>query len=407
MMGISQPDVTYSEQVIPGQASEIASAVPLFIGYTQQGPAYSAVSINSFADFEGEFGEASTTTGILYYAVKHYFDNGGSGGFVLSLGTYGALESMTADLLVAAFGDDRISKAVAEEDSITLVAIPDMVLLDDADSSHWAQAWLALLNICQARRGVFGLFDTPDTADNARACLAGFIGNHPAGPEWGAAYWPRLVTSYGDDEQNPVVVPPSAALAAVIEYTDGQSGVWKAPANVALAQVVKPAQSWLQSDGLFQSAGASINLIRSFPGRGTRVWGCRTLTSDTTSPWLYVQIRRFVASIEAELSQIGRHFVFEANNALTWIRFKGLAHIWLRQLWLDGGLYGAQEQEAFYIQIGLNETMTEDDIAQGKMIMNVGVAVAYPAEFIAISLVFDTRMNLMQQPDGVATGAAQ
>ena len=407
MMGISQPDVTFSEQVIPGQASEIATAVPLFIGYTQQGPAYSAVWINSFQNFEGEFGEASTTTGVLYHAVKHYFDNGGSGGFVLSLGTYSVLGNITADQLVAAFGDSRISKVVAEEGNITLAAIPDMVLLDDADSHHWAQAWLALLSICQARRGVFGLFDTPDAAANASACLAGFISNHPAGPEWGAAYWPHLVTNYGDDEQNPVVVPPSAALAAVIECTDQQSGVWKAPANVALAQTVKPTQSWLLSDGLFQTAGPSINLIRSFPGRGTRVWGCRTLTSDTTSPWVYVQIRRFVAYIEAELSRIGRHFVFEANNAFTWIKFKGGAHIWLRQLWLDGGLYGEEEQEAFYIQIGLNETMTEDDIAQGKMIMNVGVAVAAPAEFIAISLAFDTRMNLMQQSDSAALEAAQ
>jgi phage tail sheath protein FI len=406
MMGINQPDVTFSEQVIPGQSSQFDSAVPLFIGYTQQGPTYSAVKVNSFSDFEGEFGGASTTVGILYYAVKHYFDNGGSGGFVLSLGAYSALENVTADQLITAFQDARISKEVATDSSITLVAMPDMVLLADDDASHWAQAWLALLAICQARRGVFGLFDTPDTARNASACLTGFNNNDPASPEWGAAYWPHLVTDYGTDGQNPIVVPPSAAVAAVIEYTDQQSGVWKAPANVALAQVVKPSQSWLQSDGLFQSGGTSLNLIRSFPGRGTRVWGCRTLTPDTSSPWLYVQIRRFVAYIEMELSQIGRHFVFEANNALTWIKFKGLAHIWLRQLWLDGGLYGEEEAEAFYIQIGLNETMTADDINQGKMIMNVGLAVTYPAEFIVMSLTFDARMSFTQPTVSTTAGEA-
>ncbi|MGF6903064.1 phage tail sheath family protein [Paraburkholderia sp. GAS348] len=398
MMGISQPDVTFSEQAIPGQSNQIESAVPLFIGYTQQGAKFSAVRINSFSDFERLFGGASTTAAILYYAVKHYFDNGGSGGFVLSLGDYSALESITAAQLLSAFGDARISEAVAIESTITLVAMPDTVLLEGAGaaSSEWAKAWFALLTICQVRQGVFGLFDPPDAAGSASACLASFMANHPANPEWGAAYWPHLVTTYGTDEQNPVVVPPSAALAAVIEYTDRESGVWKAPANAALAQVVKPSQSWLQSDGLFQPDGASLNLIRSFPGRGTRVWGCRTLTPNTSSPWLYVQTRRFIAFIEAELSRIGRQFVFETNNALTWIKYRGLAHLWLRQLWLDGGLQGSEEQEAFYIQIGLNETMTEEDVVNGKMIMKVGVAVGQPAEFIVISLAFDTRLSVMQ-----------
>ncbi|CAE6749234.1 hypothetical protein R69927_02085 [Paraburkholderia domus] len=405
MMGISQPDVTFSEQVIPGQADGMASAVPLFIGYTQQGEAYSIVPINSFSDYESMFGGVSISNGILCYAVKHYFDNGGRGGFVLSVGTYGDLEEVNPDQLIAAFSDARILRALAANNSITLAAIPDMVLLDGADSSSWAQMWLALLNICRAKQGVLGLFDTPDTAADTAACLESFLHSAPADPECGAAYWPHLVTNYGEDELNPVVVPPSAAVAAVIEYADRQSGVWKAPANVALAQVVKPSQSWLQSNGLFQPGGASVNLIRSFPGRGTRVWGCRTLTPDPASPWLYVQIRRLISYIEAELSRIGRHFVFETNNALTWIKYRGLAHLWLRQLWLDGGLHGTEEQEAFYIQIGLNETMTEEDIANGKMIMKVGVAVACPAEFIVISLAFDTRLSLMQPPVSAAVGS--
>ena len=404
MMGISQPDVTFSEQVLPGQDGGIVSAVPVFIGYTQQGPTYSLVPVNSFTDYEGEFGSAATTRGVLYYAMKHYFDNGGNGCFVISLGTYGALENMTDEQLAAAFGDSRILEAVASENSITLAAIPDMALLEDSNSICWAQAWIALLTICQARRGVFGLFDTPDSAENASACLAGFGDNHPSGAEWGAAYWPRLVTHYTQDGTDPIVVPPSAALAAVIETTDQRFGVWKAPANVALAQVIKPTQSWLQSDGLFRQDNASLNLIRSFPGRGTRVWGCRTLTPDTSSPWLYVQIRRFISYVETQLSQIGSNFVFETNNALTWIKFKGLAHAWLRQLWLDGGLYGAEESEAFYIQIGLDETMTEDDVKAGKMIMNVGLAVAYPAEFISVSLTFDAGVGTLQPAQAAVKG---
>lgn len=392
MMGISQPDVTYSEQLLSGQNNDITSAVPLFIGYTQKGAAYSLSAVNSMADYASLFGGGSETGSVLYYCVQHYFDNGGQGAFVLSLGADSVLP-LSAEQLITAFQDSRIVTALQQEESITLVAIPDMIQLPDADSFNWSRAWLALLSICRARNGVFGLFDTPDAADHASACIADFLASNPEYSEWGAAYWPRLVSDYQRDDLVPVTVPPSGAIAAVIEMVDQQSGVWKAPANVALSQVVKPTQSWLQSSGLFQNAGTSVNLIRSFPGKGTRIWGCRTLTNDTSSPFLYVQVRRLVAWVEKEVSAIGHSFIFETNNALTWIKFRGLVHIRLRELWLEGALYGEEEQQAFYIQIGLNETMTEEDIRQGKMIMNIGLSVTYPAEFIQICLTFDTQLS--------------
>jgi hypothetical protein len=394
MMGISQPDVVYSDDAIPGEYDPVATAVPVFVGYTEKGTAYTLVAINSFDDYESAFGVAAPDGYILYYAVRHYFDNGGRGGFVLSLGPYANPVDLTPDDLIAAISDGRISTAIAQEASITLVAIPDMVLLPDGESAYWAQAWLSLLAACQVRAGVFGVFDSPDDPANAAACLSAFLAQHPTQPEWGAAYWPRLVTGYESDTKTQIVVPPSAAVIAVMATTDEQYGIWRAPANVALSQVIKPTCSWLQSSGLFQTTGPSINLIRSFAGKGVRIWGCRTLAVDIASPWLYVQIRRLVAHIESQIGQLGRHFVFEDNNALTWVKFHGMAHIWLRNMWLEGGLYGAEEAEAFFVQIGLGETMTQADIDQGKMIIKIGVAVAYPAEFIEISLTFDTRMSV-------------
>lgn len=402
MMGASQPDVTFSEQVAPAQDVQIASAVPLFIGYTQKGPLYSPSVVGRFAEYEAQFGGPSANRGMLYHAVRHYFDNRGSGAFVLSLGTYDALDACTSGELVDAFGDIRIVNALAAETSIALVAIPDMAVLPDADSTAWARAWAALLKLCHARRGVFGLLDTPDTAEAAGACVDAFLaaGVADAAPaEWAAAYWPRLVTSYDAGDGAPIAVPPSAAIAAVMESTDRHAGIWKAPANVALAQVIKPAQSWQRAGLLFNAQGVSVNLIRSFPGRGTRVWGCRTLTRDTSSPWLYVQTRRFVADVERELGRIGRHLMFEENNPITWMKLRGMVHLKLRQIWQNGGLRGDAEQDAFEIRIGLNETMSEDDIRNGKMILAVGLALARPAEFISISLTFDTRMGLSTSID--------
>lgn len=393
MMGVSQPDIVFSEQVALAQDVQMASAVPLFIGYTQKGPPYSPSVVGGFSDFEAQFGGPSASKGILYHAVRHYFDNHGTGGFVLSLGTYDALVASTPSQLIDTFGDVRLAEALATESSISLVAIPDMAALPDGDSASWARAWTALLNLCRTRPGVFALLDTPDSADAANSCVSTFIERGAAHAEWAAAYWPRLVTAYDADGDSPIVVPPSAAIAAVMATTDRHVGVWKAPANVALAQVIKPTQPWQRAGGLFNADGVSVNLIRSFPGRGTRVWGCRTLTPDTSSPWLYVQARRFVAYIERQLGRIGRELMFEENNAITWMKLRGMAHIWLRQLWQTGGLHGDTEQDAFDIQIGLNETMTDEDIRGGKMILNVGLALARPAEFISISLTFDTRMG--------------
>jgi hypothetical protein len=399
-MDVLQPDVSYSEQTVEGQFDPVATALPLLIGYTEKGTDYVPTVVNSLADYETKFGGPADVNGsILYYAVWHYFDNGGQTCLVLSLGTYSLAESISPDGLISALDDNRIASAVATEDGITLVAIPDMTLLPDDDSNHWAKAWLALLSICEARKGTFGLFDAPETAENASACVSAFHAQSPAHPELGAAYWPRLVTRYQHtDNTTPVTLPPSASLAAVIGMVDDQYGIWRAPANIALSQVIQPSQSWLQSAGLFQPTGVSINLIRSFAGKGVRVWGCRTLVSEASSPWLYVQVRRLVSYIETQVTAIGRHFVFEVNNALTWIRFRGLVHVWLRELWMNGGLYGTEEQEAFYVQIGLNETMTQADIEQGRMIMKIGLAVAYPAEFIEVSLMFDTRMGVVSTP---------
>lgn len=391
MMGITQPDVLFSEQTQSGQPERVESAVPLFIGYTLTGSPWTLTAVNSLSDFEAAFGGPYSGGPVLYYTVAHYFDNGGRGGFVLSLGNWSS-EITAADLL-SALGDSQIIEAVAAEQQLTLVAAPDMVLLPNSDSNSWAQAWLTLLAICRARNGIFGLFDAPDDADSASAALLAFSASSPSGAEYGAAYWPRLVTSYQDANGQAVVVPPSGAVAAVVESTDERTGVWKAPANVALAQTVKPTQPWQRSEGLFQTDAASFNLIRSFAGRGTRVWGCRTLVSDTASPWLYVPARRLMSYAETQLGQIGLRFVFESNDALTWVKVRGLMYLWLRELWMAGGLVGEEESEAFEIQIGLNETMTEDDIQQGKMIVKIRLAIASPAEFITISLTFNNRIS--------------
>jgi uncharacterized protein len=386
-----QPGVIVTEKNITSPQAEVGSAVPLFIGYTAKGEAYALQPIENFPEYEEVFGgpmhlaNGQHNACILYYAVKHYFDNKGSGGFVLSLGSYNEAEQSDSEQILAAFRDPRIAAAIAGQQRITLVAIPDMVLFPDAQTSLWQEAWQILLNLCQCRSGLFGLLETPDHSLDVINCLTTFVGT---GREWGAAYWPRLVTPYYQEE-HPVVVPPSAALAALIERIDDTAGVWTAPANVALSKVIKPTQSYLWVNDHLVNGDASFNLIRSFPGRGTRVWGCRTLSTDAASSSRYVQTRRLLSYIESNASQLARLFVFEPNSEITWYKVKGQVSNWLHKLWLQGGLYGTEESQAYSVKIGLDETMTDADIQQGIMIMNIKLSTLYPAEFIELSLQFD------------------
>lgn len=389
-MDNSQPGVIVNEHTITSPPDADRSALPLFIGYSERHPAFTLQAINDLSEYEKYFGGADPAIGagrasILYYAVKHYFDNGGSGGFVLSLGSYAQAHASTEADIVEAFADPRIASAVSGEMSITLLMIPDMVLLSDLSLLLWQRAWQTLLSLCRCRIGLFALLETPDDPASVRDCLTSFIGDDR---EWGAAYWPRLQTDYSATD-TPIVVPASAAIAAVMESVDEHSGIWVAPANRALAQVVDTTYSYLWFDQHLVMGGASFNLIRSFAGRGTRVWGCRTLSVDANSPMQYVQVRRLLSYIEVNLSQIARIFMFEPNNELTWFKVKGQMCSWLRNLWLQGGLYGTEQTQAFEVALGLNETMTEEDLRAGLMIVKVRLSSMYPAEFIELSLQFD------------------
>ncbi|MBC8944774.1 phage tail sheath family protein [Xenorhabdus indica] len=396
-----QPGVTLTESIIATGQQEIPGAVPVFIGYTAHNSqqAKTAVRIDNLVEYSRLFGDNH----LMAWAVRHYFDNGGKQAFVLPLQGNMPSANMTqaeAEALITALGSDAVSEAIGGESQITLILAPDIARLNDSDidDQHtliklWSESWMALLKLSQIRANLFVLLDAPDEVEQARQCLEGLSSELR---QWGAAYWPRLETTYQDISslQN-IVLSPTAAIAAVIQHTDSAIGVWKAPANIALSQVIRPGKSYLQGSVLFNANGASLNVIRTFPGKGIRVWGCRTLENRDSSPWRYLQTRRLVSYVTVHLAQLARMYLFEPNNELTWMKCKGQSYNWLRQLWLQGGLYGSREDEAFTVLLGVNETMTEEDICAGKMIMKVALAVLSPAEFIEISLVFDTQTGAL------------
>lgn len=185
----------------------------------------------------------------------------------------------------------------------------------------------------------------------------------------------------------PLYLPPSPAVAGVYANVDRTRGVWKAPANVSLNSVVKPEALLSDLDqGDFNvdaENGKSINVIRQFVGRGNLVWGARTLAGNNNE-WKYVNVRRFFNMVEESCQNATRQFVFEPNDANTWVRVKGMIDNYLTNLWRVGALQGAKPEHAFYVAVGLNQTMTADDILNGLLIVEIGLAVVRPAEFIVL-----------------------
>lgn len=183
--------------------------------------------------------------------------------------------------------------------------------------------------------------------------------------------------------------PPSGAIAGIYAQTDRTRGVWKAPANVSLTGVSAPAVKLDDAEqaGLnVHTSGKSVNAIRSFTGKGILVWGSRTLAGNDNE-WRYIPVRRFFIMVEESLRKAFDSFVFETNDANTWVKARSMTENFLTLQWRAGALQGATPEEAFFVSVGLGETMTAQDILEGRMIVEIGMAAVRPAEFIILKFI--------------------
>jgi len=188
--------------------------------------------------------------------------------------------------------------------------------------------------------------------------------------------------------KNYLVLPPCSAVAGIIAKVDGTRGVWQAPANVAVTMTVGPntvIDHFEQEDlNVDVVAGKSINAIRTFVGKGTLVWGARTLAGNDNE-WRYVPVRRLFNMIEESIQKGTAFAVFEPNTPFTWLKISTMISSYLEGLWRQGALFGAAPEEAFFVNVGLGQTMTEDDILNGRMNVEIGIAAVRPAEFIVLT----------------------
>nr|DAT19726.1 MAG TPA: tail sheath protein [Caudoviricetes sp.] len=176
-------------------------------------------------------------------------------------------------------------------------------------------------------------------------------------------------------------------MAGIYAMVDNTRGVWKAPANVSLNYVNSPTEtiSDLEQEDLnMPMNGKAINAIRTFPGEGIKVWGARTLDGNSQD-WRYINVRRTMLFIEESVKNAAKAYVFEPNVSNTWLNMKSMIGSFLNGVWKQGGLAGSVPEDAYSVQVGLGETMTQDDVLNGIMRITVLVAITRPAEFIEIT----------------------
>lgn len=184
-----------------------------------------------------------------------------------------------------------------------------------------------------------------------------------------------------------IVLPPSAAMAGIYVKVDDERNVWKSPANVSIVGITGPNKL---IDDIFHEdlnvnplSGRSVCAIRPVPGLGIRVMGGRTLRG-ASNDFRYISVRRFISIAEKSIKNALKQYLFEPNNPATWALVKGGVSNYLSRKWLEGALLGAKAEDSFFVRIGIGTTMKPDDVLNGRMIVEVGMAVVRPAEFIIL-----------------------
>ncbi|HEY0059486.1 MAG TPA: phage tail sheath C-terminal domain-containing protein, partial [Flavisolibacter sp.] len=367
----------------------------------------------------------------MYYSLQLFFANGGGACYIVSTGNYSSRGSITGSRLRKGL------KAAGKIRDATLTIFPDGLAMR-AHRDYYTLHKEAMEQAARLgdRFVVMDIWVKPaDSQFNPVQTFHDFDFGGTEIVQYGAAYYPRIATSLdyfyepsgrkvavtckverslsgtlealGEKDAAvfvrakkaiadiPMLLPASPAVVGRYADVDRTRGVWKAAANVeieyALATerlITQQEQEDLNVDAV---TGKSVNVIRSFTGRGPAIiWGARTLAGNDNE-WRYIPVRRYFIMVEGSVKQATTQFHFEPNDASTWIRIKAMIENYLVQQWRAGALQGTTPRDAFYVRVGLGETMTQQDLLEGQLIVEIGLAVVRPAEFIILKFMHQMR----------------
>ena len=264
-------------------------------------------------------------------------------------------------------------------DAVTMLAVPDLMAMYQAgqiDLEGVQAVQSAMLAHCELMGDRVALLDAPPGL-NAQQVGEWRTDKVGYDSKFGTLYWPWIKV-FDPVAGEARFVPPSGHVAGVWARSDEERGVHKAPANEVLrgALALELALTKNEHD---QLNPAGINCIRAFPGRGIRIWGARTLSSDPA--WRYLNVRRLFNYVEESILEGTQWVVFEPNDLDLWQRVRRTITAFLTRTWRDGALFGATPEEAFYVKCDA-ETNPPEVIDAGQLVVEVGIAPVKPAEFV-------------------------
>lgn len=291
----------------------------------------------------------------------------GNDSIILEGGADGTKENITAATFI---GEDRGPgrrtgiQAFVENHIVSIMAVPGITMPD---------VIVSLIAHCENTQSRFAVLDMPrDISDTKKLIQYREL----VDSTYAAMYHP-WIQGFDRSNKKPGYFPPSGAVMGVYSRTDIQRGVHKAPANETVSctglniNFTKGEQDILNPEG--------INLIRALPGQGIRIWGARTASSNAS--FKYVNIRRLFIYVEESIKSNTGWVVFEPNDAGLWNRVRLSVEGFLNTMFRDGMFAGATPEESYFVDIGPT-TMTQDDIRNGRLICNIGIAPSKPAEFV-------------------------
>ncbi|MCC7366412.1 MAG: phage tail sheath family protein [Dehalococcoidia bacterium] len=312
------------------------------------------------------------------------------GTYALTVPTSTALANVQAAISPALYDGDVLERTglggLEAIDQVTMVCAPDIMAAYQAgvlDKDGVKAVQLAMIAHCERMGDRVAIID-PLPGLNAQQAYNWRMAETNYDSKYAAAYYPwiQVANPTPGAASTTMFIPPSGHMAGIWARSDGERGVHKAPANEVIRGALGLELSLTHNEqGVLNPVG--LNCIRVFPGRGIRVWGARTLSSDPA--WRYLNVRRLFNYVEKSLYNGTQWVVFEPNDMALWERVKRDISAFLKIVWMQGALFGASPDQAFYVKCDAeNNPLATRDV--GQLNVEIGIAPVKPAEFVIIKI---------------------
>jgi len=362
---------------------KVETGVTAFLGVTSRGPRNEPTRIGTYGQYQKLFGDDES---FMCGGVRGFFDNGGKTAYIVNIEPEGGLDATPDDYIGMQGTEERGLRTLERVDDVDLVVAPDLMgqyrkSVGFSLPEHVLAVQRAMVEHCERMHDRFALLDSLPGHDMQAAVewRGRFDTSHAA------FYFPWIKVRKGGEVMAPL--PPSGHVAGSIARADATEGVHRAPANQKIEGLVDVSQRVRRRDRDY-CFDHRVNTLIAFPGRGIRIWGARTLSSD--AQFTQINVRRLYILIRKSIERYAQWVVFEPNEERLWKRLKRTIDVFLDEMWTQGALVGGKQDQAFYVKCD-EETNPPESRDVGQLMCEIGISPVVPAEFIVVRIQQFTR----------------